>query len=166
MYQRFIAVGRLGRDPEVRETSAGLRVATLSLATSDFVKGEERTEWHRVVVWDEKLVEILEKHAAKGSMIAIEGQVRTRRYEKDGREVAVTEIVLDRFHSRLKLLGPRVEREERAPEAATESATGPAAELVLAGAEGEAPEHPSRKAESRSGPRPEAGAVFDDDLPF
>ena len=158
MYQRFIAVGRLGRDPEIRETSAGLRVATLSLATSDFVKGEERTEWHRVVVWDEKLVETLEKHAAKGSMIAIEGQVRTRRYEKDGREVAVTEIVLDRFHSRLKLLGPRAEREERAPDSATE--------LVLAGAEGEAPERPSRKAESRSGSRPEAGAVFDDDLPF
>ena len=151
MYQRFIAVGRLGRDPEIRETSAGLRVATLSLATSDFVKGEERTEWHRVVVWDEKLVETLEKHAAKGSMIAIEGQVRTRRYEKDGREVAVTEIVLDRFHSRLKLLGPRAGREERA-----EAPAEPAPEPVLAGAESGAPERSARRVEPS----------FDDDLPF
>lgn len=151
MYQRFIAVGRLGRDPEVRETAAGQRVATLSLATSEFVKGEERTEWHRVVVWDEKLVETLGKHAAKGSLVAVEGQIRTRRYEKDGREVAVTEVVLDRFNSRLKLLGPRPERDDRQRDERQP-------EPVMAEADARAPERPRRRAE--------AAAPFDDDLPF
>jgi single-strand DNA-binding protein len=105
MYQRFIAVGRLGRDPEIGTTANGSRVATLSLATSDFVRGEERTEWHRVVVWDEKLVEVLERRAKRGTLVAVEGQVRTRRWLKDGREAVSTEIVLDRFHSRLQILG-------------------------------------------------------------
>lgn len=105
MYQRFIAVGRLGRDPEVTTAGNGSRYATLSLATSEFVKGEERTEWHRVVVWDEKLVEVLERRAAKGTLVAIEGQVRTRKWQqKDGREGTTTEVVLDRFNSRLRVL--------------------------------------------------------------
>jgi single-strand DNA-binding protein len=105
MYQRFIAVGRLGRDPEVTTAGNGSRYATLSLATSEFVKGEERTEWHRVVVWDEKLVEVLERRAAKGTLVAVEGQVRTRKWQqKDGREGTTTEVVLDRFNSRLRVL--------------------------------------------------------------
>jgi single-strand DNA-binding protein len=105
MYQRFIAVGRLGRDPEIGAAANGSRVATLSLATSDFVRGEERTEWHRVVVWDEKLVDVLERRAKRGTLVAVEGQVRTRRWLKDGREAVSTDIVLDRFHSRLQILG-------------------------------------------------------------
>ncbi|HVS78440.1 MAG TPA: single-stranded DNA-binding protein [Steroidobacteraceae bacterium] len=105
MYQRFIAVGRLGREPEVTTTPKGIRVATLSLATSDFVKGEERTEWHRVVVWDERLIDVVERRAQRGSLVAVEGQVRTRRWLRDGHEVATTEVVLDRFHSRLRVLG-------------------------------------------------------------
>jgi single-strand DNA-binding protein len=105
MYQRFIAVGRLGRDPEVTTAGNGSKYATLSLATSEFVKGEERTEWHRVVVWDEKLVEVVERRAAKGTLVAVEGQVRTRKWQqKDGREGTTTEVVLDRFNSRLRVL--------------------------------------------------------------
>ncbi len=148
MYQRFIAVGRLGRDPQIATVAGGTRVATLSLATSDYVKGEERTEWHRVVVWDEKLVELLEKQAAKGTMLAVEGQIRTRRYEKDGREHSVTEVVLDRFNSRLKLLRGR-SGEARAPEP----------EPVPAGAE----EVPRQRSGRRAGPAP---VELDDDLPF
>ena len=105
MYQRFIAIGRLGRDPQITTTAGGTKVATLNLATSEYVKGEERTEWHRVVIWDERLIETVERHVAKGTLIAIEGQVRTRKWQKDGQEVTVTEIVLDRFHSRLRILG-------------------------------------------------------------
>jgi single-strand DNA-binding protein len=104
MFQRFIAVGRLGRDPEISSTPNGTKVATVSLATSEYVKGEERTEWHRVVVWDEKLIEVLERRAKKGTMIVVEGQVRTRRWQKEGREILSTEIVLDRFNSRLQVL--------------------------------------------------------------
>ena len=113
MYQRFIAIGRLGRDPEIRAAN-GSRVATFSLATSEYVKGEERTEWHRVVVWDERLIETIERHATKGTLVLVEGQIRTRKWQKNGREGTTTEVVLDRFNSRLRLLGrgrgePRVD---------------------------------------------------------
>lgn len=104
MYQRFIAVGRLGRDPEFGTTSNGVRYANLRLATSEYIKGEERTEWHRVVVWDEMLIEVLQRRARKGTMVAIEGQIRSRKWLKDGQEVTTTEVVLDRFHSRLQIL--------------------------------------------------------------
>lgn len=128
MFQRFIAVGRLGRDPEVAATPSGIKYANLSLATSDYVKGEERTEWHRVVVWDEKLIEVIQKRACKGTLLAIEGQIRTRKWMKDGREVVATEVVLDRFGGRLQILANgRVrgeEREEERPSAPAGSGRG------------------------------------------
>lgn len=123
MYQRFIAVGRLGRDPEVSTTQSGVKLATASLATSDYVKGEERTEWHRIVVWDEKLIEVLDRRAKKGTLVAVEGQVRARKWQKDGRDVLSTEIVLDRFNSRLQILaGARTGAQEGEEERQEESA--------------------------------------------
>jgi single-strand DNA-binding protein len=164
MYQRFIAVGRLGRDPEVTTAGNGSRYATLSLATSEFVKGEERTEWHRVVVWDEKLVEVVERRAAKGTLVAIEGQVRTRKWQqKDGREGTTTEVVLDRFNSRLRVLdrgaaaangGNGEQPEERGAERRkTERASAP---------RGRAPAMAEASAESMAAERFE----FEDELPF
>jgi single-strand DNA-binding protein len=77
----------------------------MSLATSEYAKGEERAEWHRVVVWDEKLVDVIERRARKGTLIALEGQIRTRKWQsKDGRDVHTTEVVLDRFNSRFQIL--------------------------------------------------------------
>jgi len=123
MYQRFIAVGRLGRDPELVATPSGVKMATVTLATSEYVKGEERTEWHRVVIWDEKLIEVLMRRGKKGTLLAVEGQVRSRRYQqKDGREVQTTEIVLDRFNSRLQVLGNGKTDEERGAAAEPEAA--------------------------------------------
>ena len=164
MYQRFIAVGRLGRDPRITTTGSGARVATLSLATSDYVKGEERTEWHRVVVWDEKLVDLLETRAAKGSLVAVEGQVRSRKWEKDGHETSTTEIVLDRFNSRLKLLGPTPGDRERddgrrddSPGDGRDGVVSDETAPIVAGARnGRQPA--GRHSVERSG--------FDDDLPF
>ena len=105
MYQRFIAVGRLGRDPEITTTAGGARMASFSLATSEVSKGEERAEWHRVVVWDDKLVDVIARRARKGTLVALEGQVRTRRWSsRDGRENHTTEVVLDRFTSRFQIL--------------------------------------------------------------
>ena len=71
MYQRFIAVGRLGRDPEISVTAGGSRMASFSLATSEVAKGEERAEWHRVVVWDERLVDVIERRARKETVSVI-----------------------------------------------------------------------------------------------
>src|SRR5438094_7045617 len=83
---KVILVGNLGRDPEIRSTGEGLRIANLNLATSeswrDRVSGErkERTEWHRVVIFNERLVEIAEKYLKKGSQIYVEGGLQTRKW--------------------------------------------------------------------------------------
>lgn len=94
---KAIILGRLGRDPEIKNTQSGVLVATLNIATSRVVKKndqqEEVTEWHRVVCWD-KLAGICEKYLAKGDQVYIEGMLQTRSWEdKDGVKRYTTEIV-------------------------------------------------------------------------
>jgi single-strand DNA-binding protein len=108
---KVILVGNLGRDPEIRSTQDGQRVANLNLATSeswrDRVSGErkERTEWHRVVIFNERLVEIAEKYLRKGSKIYIEGQLQTRKWtDQQGQERYTTEVALNRFRGELTML--------------------------------------------------------------
>ena len=108
---KVILVGNLGRDPEIRSTQDGQRVANLNLATSeswrDRVSGErkERTEWHRVVIFNERLVEIAEKYLRKGSKIYVEGQLQTRKWQdQQGQDRYTTEIVLGRFRGELTML--------------------------------------------------------------
>lgn len=88
---KAILIGNVGKEPEIRKTQSGISVANFSLATSKKVKGEDKTEWHRIVVWD-KLAEIIEKYVKKGDKVMIEGEIETREYEKDGRKVYTTEI--------------------------------------------------------------------------
>ncbi len=108
---KVILVGNLGRDPEMRSTNDGTRIANLNIATSeswrDRVSGErkERTEWHRVVIFNERLVEIAEKYLRKGSKIYIEGALQTRKWtDQQGQERYSTEIVLQRFRGELTML--------------------------------------------------------------
>jgi len=108
---KVILVGNLGRDPEIRSTQDGVRIANLALATSenwrDKVSGErkERTEWHRVVIFNERLVEIAEKYLRKGSKIYVEGALQTRKWtDQQGQERYSTEIVLQRFRGELTML--------------------------------------------------------------
>lgn len=108
---KVILVGNLGRDPEIRSTQDGQRVANLNLATSeswrDRVSGErkERTEWHRVVIFNERLVEIAEKYLRKGSKIYVEGQLQTRKWtDQQGQERYTTEVALNRFRGELTML--------------------------------------------------------------
>src|SRR5665213_3182439 len=103
---KVILVGNLGRDPEIRSTNDGTRIANLALATSeswrDRNSGErkERTEWHRVVIFNERLVEIVEKYVRKGSKLYIEGALQTRKWtDNAGVEKYSTEIVLQRFRA-------------------------------------------------------------------
>lgn len=98
---KVILVGNLGRDPEVRTTQSGTKVCNLSIATSESWKdkqsGErkEKSEWHRVVLFNERLVEVAEKYLKKGSKIYLEGALQTRKWtDKDGSEKFTTEIVL------------------------------------------------------------------------
>ena len=111
MINKATILGHLGRDPEIRSFSNGNRVANLSVATSerwkDRTTGErkEKTEWHRVAVFNETLVEFLEKHARKGQRIYLEGAIETRKWtDQDGKDRYATEIVLRNFSSVLKML--------------------------------------------------------------
>ena len=108
---KVILVGNLGRDPELRSTQDGMRIANLNVATSetwrDKGSGErkERTEWHRVVIFNERLAEIAEKYLRKGSKIYVEGQLQTRKWtDQQGQERYSTEVVLTRFKGELTML--------------------------------------------------------------
>jgi len=111
---KVILVGNLGRDPEVRRLASGDPVVNLSVATSeswrDKASGErkERTEWHRVVIFNENLAKVAEQYLKKGSKVYLEGQLQTRKYtDKDGAEKYSTEIVLQRFRGELVMLDAR-----------------------------------------------------------
>src|SRR5881409_3960445 len=111
---KVILVGNLGRDPEIRSTQDGMRIANLAVATSeswrDRVSGErkERTEWHRVVIFNERLAEIAEKYLKKGSKIYVEGALQTRKWtDNSGQERYTTEVVLQRFRGELTMLDGR-----------------------------------------------------------
>ena len=92
---KVILVGNVGRDPEIKSLPSGTRLATFSLATTDRrskdESGNPRTEWHNLVVWD-KLADVVERYVTKGKQLYIEGQIRTRSYEKDGQKKFFTEI--------------------------------------------------------------------------
>ena len=111
---KVILIGNLGRDPEVRHTNDGNPIVNLSVATSeswrDRTSGErrERTEWHRVVIFNEKLGEIAQKYLAKGSKIYLEGQLQTRKWtDQQGVEKYSTEVVLNKFRGELTMLDTR-----------------------------------------------------------
>jgi single-strand DNA-binding protein len=108
---KVILVGNLGRDPEIRSTQDGTRIANLSVATSeswrDRNSGErkERTEWHRVVIFNDRLVEIVEKYLKKGSKVYLEGALQTRKWtDNSGQERYSTEVVLQKFRGELTML--------------------------------------------------------------
>ena len=108
-------VGNLGRDPEVRAMQNGDKIVQLSVATSDRWKdknsGEqrERTEWHRVVIFNDALGKIAEQYLKKGSTVYLEGQLQTRKWtdQQSGQEKYTTEVVLQRYRGELTLLGSR-----------------------------------------------------------
>jgi len=108
---KVILVGRLGRDPEIKHSDTGKRIGNLSLATSEKwtdKNGEkqERTEWHRVVIFNDHLCGIAEKYLAKGSQIYVEGSIQTRKWTtNDGVEKYTTEIVLGNFKGEITMLG-------------------------------------------------------------
>ncbi|MEC9141748.1 MAG: single-stranded DNA-binding protein [Pseudomonadota bacterium] len=111
---KVILVGNLGRDPEIRNTQDGMKVVNLSVATSerwkDRMSGEprERTEWHRVVIFNENLARVAEQYLRKGSSVYLEGQLQTRKWtDQQGVEKYTTEVVLGRFRGELTLLGGR-----------------------------------------------------------
>ena len=157
---KVILVGNLGKDPEIRRTQDGRPIANLSVATSeswrDKTTGErkEKTEWHRVVIFNEGLTRVAEQYLKKGSKVYIEGALQTRKWEKDGVDQYSTEVVLQNFNSNLTMLDGRGEGE-----GAGNSNSGGFSS--------------PRQSESRpsEGRRPAAAPAFqsggmDDDIPF
>ncbi|WP_135077159.1 single-stranded DNA-binding protein [Terasakiella sp. SH-1] len=111
---KVILVGNLGRDPEVRFTNDGAKIVNLSLATSETWKdrqtGErrDRTEWHRVVIFNERLADVAERFLRKGSTVYLEGALQTRKWtDQQGIEKYTTEVVLQRYRGELTMLGSR-----------------------------------------------------------
>jgi len=153
---KVILVGNLGRDPEVRTMQSGGRVVTFSIATSetwnDRSSGErkERTQWHRIVIYNDKLGEVAEKYLRKGAKVYIEGALESRKFtDKDGHERETTEVVLRNFRGDLTML------DGRGGEGGGDSAPRASA---------------ARPAPARSGTAPSwdapQGGDLDDEIPF
>ena len=109
---KVILLGNLGRDPEIRSMQSGKKMASFSIATSKRWKDKstqeqkESTSWHNIVVFNEGLVDVIEKYVKKGSKIYVEGELNTRKYQdKDGNDRYSTEVVLQGYNSTLTMLG-------------------------------------------------------------
>ncbi|MBN41916.1 MAG: single-stranded DNA-binding protein [Alphaproteobacteria bacterium] len=111
---KVMLVGNLGRDPEIRSMQSGDKVCNLSVATSERWKDrnsgdmQEKTEWHRVVIFDQKLVEVAERYLQKGAKVFLEGQLQTRKWtDQSGQDKYTTEVVLQRFRGEMVMLDSR-----------------------------------------------------------
>jgi single-strand DNA-binding protein len=111
---KVILVGNLGKDPEIRTTQDGSKIVNLTLATSetwnDRASGErkERTEWHRVVIFNDRTADVAERFLKKGAKIYVEGSLQTRKWtDQSGQERYTTEVVIGRFNGALTMLDTR-----------------------------------------------------------
>jgi single-strand DNA-binding protein len=122
MLNKCAFIGHLGKDPEIRTMTSGDRVANLSIGVTekwrDKSSGEkkERTEWVRVVCFNENIVKVCESYLKKGSLIYVEGALQTRKYEQGGVEKYASEIVLQKFNGVLTMLGGKSEGQSDADE--------------------------------------------------
>lgn len=124
MLNRAALIGNVGKDPDIRTTPAGRKVANFSLATSERWKDKEtgqqkeKTEWHRITVWGDELVaKVIEPYVSKGSRLYIEGKITTREWEKDGEKRYSTEIVVQGLEGRIQLLDRKEGGREEPPPA-------------------------------------------------
>ncbi len=166
---KVILVGNLGRDPEVKFSQDGVKIVNFTMATSDTWKdkntGErrEKTEWHRIVVFNEHLAGIIERYVRKGSKIYIEGALQTRKWTgNDGVEKYSTEVILNRYRGEMIMLDAKGSGGDPGPLAPPDSApTG-------GGSSDSSPgdSSPGGSGPSGSGPSGGPGADLDDEIPF
>lgn len=146
---KAMLIGRLGKDPEIRNTQAGTSIANFSIATSETWKNkqgekQEKTEWHNVVIFNEKLAELAGQYLKKGSQVYIEGKITTRKWEdKEGATRYTTEIVLGAYDGVMRFLGK--------PAGSSES-------------DGE--ERESAKPKAQAKPKQQTQEELDDEVPF
>jgi single-strand DNA-binding protein len=163
---KVILIGNLGADPEIRSLTSGDRVANLRIATSetwrDRSSGErkEKTEWHRVVVFNENIVKVCEQYLRKGAKVYIEGAIQTRKYQdQSGAERFSTEIVLQKFRGELTML------DGRGDGAGAEEGGGYGGGYSNGGGNGGGGFSSGPRAQS-SAPREDFSADLDDEIPF
>ena len=165
---KVILVGNLGADPEIRSLGSGDRVANLRIATSetwrDRNSGErkERTEWHRVVIFNDNLVKVAEQYLRKGSTVYIEGAIQTRKWtDNSGVEKYSTEIVLQKFRGELTMLGGRGDSSGMSSGGGDDSYGG-----GYSGGSGGGSSFGGGQRSQPSGPRESFSADLDDEIPF
>ena len=108
MINKVILIGRLGADAEVKQTSKGDSMANLSLATNKKFKDDEKTTWHKIVVFDPRIADTMGKYAKKGTMLYVEGEIETRSYkDAGGQQKYVTEVVVPRFSGVVRMVSPK-----------------------------------------------------------
>lgn len=127
---KVILVGNLGRDPEVRNTQSGSKIVNLAIATSDTwndrSSGEkrERTEWHRVVIFNERVGDVAERYLRKGRKVYIEGELRTRKWtDQQGVEKYTTEVVIAQFRGNLVLLDSQNKTNDQPAQSTNQTST-------------------------------------------
>ena len=157
---KVILIGRLGQNPETKATPGGMTVCNFNLATSEVWRDkssgqrQEKTEWHRVVIFNENLVKVAENYLRKGSTVYIEGSIQTRKWtDQSGVEKFSTEIVLQKFRGELTMLGGR----------GGDDAGGARDSGDYAGGGGG---FGGGRAQQGSGPREDFSADLDDEIPF
>jgi len=154
---KVILVGNLGADPEIRRLNSGDPVVNLRIATSgtwrdkDSGERKEKTEWHSVVIFNENLAKVAEQFLKKGAKVYVEGQLATRKWEKDGIERYTTEVVLQKFRGELQML-------DKLPSNRPPAASGPDDYGTQSGAR----DRGERKPERGEG----FGRDLDDEIPF
>lgn len=120
MINKHIIIGRLGRDPEIRSTNRGDKIANLRIATSETWRDkntgekQERTEWHSVVIFGDALADVCERFVQKGTLVYVEGKIQTRKWQdQNGQDRYSTETVLQGFNGKLQILAGGITNEER-----------------------------------------------------
>jgi single-strand DNA-binding protein len=164
---KVILVGNLGRDPEVKSMQDGRSLVNMSVATSenwrDRTSGErkERTEWHRVVIFNDKLAEVAQKYLKKGAKVYLEGQLTTRKWtDQSGQERYTTEVVVPRFGGQLTMLDGRSDGRSGGGDGAGAGMGGGMDDDMGAGAP------PMGGGGGGGRPAARAKAELDDDIPF
>ena len=111
---KVILLGRLGKEPDIRSTTGGNRMASFSIATSTKIRNketqqlEDKTEWHNIVIFNERLADVCEKYVTKGSQVYIEGELQTRKWQdKDGNNRYTTQVIVPNYTGVLTLLGSK-----------------------------------------------------------
>ena len=126
MINKVMLIGRLGADPEIKQTKKGESFANLSLATNKKYKSkdgewQEKTTWHKIVVWDPRLADTMQKYAKSGTLLYVEGELETRQFkDSNDQNRIVTEVVVPRFTGSIRMVGDKPSATKTSQSASTD----------------------------------------------